>query len=97
MNRSHQFNEHHKAITHRLANNKTHLIFIRTDLPKEKRIPLEMDNQEDCLFFLSHELAHCIPEGWEHGKEHFKLMSQIFAKFGEVLYDIGFEKDRNKK
>lgn len=97
MNRSHQFNEHHKAITHRLANNKTHLIFIRTNLAKEKRIPLSMDHQEDCLFFLAHELAHCVPEGWAHSKTHFHLMSIIFSKFGEVLNNIDFEINRNKK
>lgn len=96
-NRSHQKNKHHLAITHRLANNKTHAIYIRTDISKEKRIPVDYDTQEDILWFTAHELAHCHSKGWEHGKSHFYLMSQIFARFGEHLYNIGFELDRNKK
>lgn len=95
-NRCHHKNKHHLAITHKLGNNKTHKIFIRTDLPKEKRIPLDMDFQEDVLWYVAHELAHVHPEGWEHGNSHFHIMSQMFARFGEVLKKIGFEKDRNK-
>lgn len=94
--RSHQKNVNHVAITHKLGNNKTHNIYIRTNLPKEKRIPLSYDNQEDILIFLAHELAHCCYGGWEHGPRHVLIMSQIFSKFGETLYQIGFEKDRNK-
>lgn len=97
MHRGHQKAMHHYAITHLLGNNKTHVIYIRTKLPKEKRIPLDYDQQEDCLWYLAHELAHCCKGGWEHGPAHFKLMTQIFARFGDVLFNIGFELDRNKK
>lgn len=95
-NRTHQKNANHLAITHRLLNNKTFYIYIRTDLPKENRIPLNYDDQEDVLWYLSHELAHVCPGGWEHSKHHFKTMSVIFSRFGKVLFKLGFEKDRNK-
>jgi len=90
------YKKHHLAITHQLANNKTYLIYIRTMLPKEKRIPLDKDEQEDVLWFLAHELAHCVPGGWEHTKEHFRIMSEIFYRFGKILHLIDFENERNR-
>lgn len=95
--RKHHKREHHYAITHRLGDNKTYYILIRTNIEKSKRIPLDYNTQEDVLIYVAHELAHCVPGGWEHGPEHFKIMSEIFAEFGKVLHKIGFEKDRNKR
>lgn len=93
--RAHQQKQNHLAITHLLGNNKTYKIYIRTSLPKEKRIPLDYDTQEDVLWFVAHELAHVVH--WEHGPEHFHCMTKLFSKFGDVLINIGFEKDRNKR
>lgn len=97
MHRSHHKKTHHYAITHKLNNNRTHLIYIRTKLAKNKRIPVDIDMQEDLLLLLAHELAHVCPEGWEHGPKHIKIMSNIFQRFGEVIERIDSEQNRNKK
>lgn len=95
--RSHHKKQHHLAITHKLANNKTFLIYIRTDLEKKDRIPLNIDTQEDLLILLAHELAHVCPKGWEHGSIHIKTMSDIFQRFGEIILKIDSEENRNKR
>lgn len=84
----------HKAIIHRLDNNKNFNIFIRTTLTKDQRIPICSSNQEDILFYLAHELAHVVH--WDHDPQHFKLMADIFQRFGRVLKKIHFEEERNK-
>lgn len=93
--RSQYHKEHHKAITHRLGNNKNFQIFIRTKLPVDKRIPLRYYDQEDVLFFLGHELAHT--KVWDHTTAHLKLTGRIFKKFTEVAVKLGFEQDRCQK
>lgn len=60
-----------------------------------KRIPLDYDQQEDCLFFLSHELAHVCH--FDHGVDHLLMTTKLFYRFGKVLHKIGFELDRNKR
>lgn len=85
---------HHQAICHRLGNNKIYNIFIRTNLAKENRIPLDINSQEDVLFFLAHELSHLVH--WSHTKDHFKLTAKLYKRFAEKLHQIDFEIERNQ-
>jgi len=41
------------------------------------------------LITLAHELAHL--KHWEHTPEHFKLQTQILARFAKVLKDLGIK------
>lgn len=93
--RKHHKKEHHKAITHRLANNKSFAIFLRTKLPIDERVPLRYYDQEDIMYYLAHELAHV--RFWEHTTKHLKLTSKIFKIFTDTTHKLGWEEERHVK
>jgi len=80
----------------RLLNNKNYRIIVRTYSKSERRWPMSPTDQEMLLINYAHELSHlkifedCVTE-------RFLLETQIYARFGEVLTQRGYEQELNRR
>lgn len=87
------------GLIEKVSANRKYRITLRAYSLAENRFPISPLDQEVILNTLAHELAHVGPNNdWldDYTVERFVLETEIYKKFGLILQQIGYERERNR-